>query len=252
MGTLFDTEYRLQTPLRKNTKPLWITAKLRRWLRLPVITHMGVKLFVDRDLLTTKEIRGLCKGLHEDAECRILSSVVEPGDRIVEIGAGFGMTGLLCAKITGAENVVCYEANDELKPLIEKNAKLNGIDLNVHFAPVTVDGGVCEFYRTATLIGSGTAKTAATVTTVNKQSVALKDVLAEYKPNMLVMDVEGSESDLLRQPLPGVEKVLVEIHPHKTSNKALRDMTANLLEQGFVQIHDLTIGISLFFLRQKA
>lgn len=252
MSELFDAEYRLQKPLRKNKKPFWLISKLRRLARQSVISHMGVKLYVDRKLLTKKEIRGLYKGGHEDAECRILSTIIEPSDKIVEIGAGFGMTGILCAKIAGEKNVMCFEANDELKPLIEKNAALNHVKLHVQYAPVTVDGGMCEFYRTATLIGSGTAKTNATVQTYQKQSVALRDVLEQYKPNTLVMDVEGSESDLLQQPLPGVCKILVEIHPHKTPNASLGKMMQSLLAQGFVQVHDMTLDKSLFFYRSAA
>lgn len=252
MRELLDEEYRLKKTLPKKSNLPWITRQFRRITRPNTITHMGITLCVDKQLLSKKEIRGLYKGKHEKAETLILRTIIEPTDRIVEIGAGFGMTGILCAQIVGHNNIVCFEANEELAPIIEKNSRLNNVALNVVFSPVTSHGKTCEFYRTSTFIGSGTTKTDATLTTQKRESVALHDILDQYHPNTLIVDIEGGESDLLLAPIDGVEKIIVEIHPHKTSNASLNKMLASLMQQGFVQIHELTMENSLCFCRKTS
>jgi hypothetical protein len=61
------------------------------------------------------------------------------------------------------------------------------------------------------------------------------DVLAEIKPSLVVMDIEGGELDLLDSPhLNGsVERMLIELHPHRYGDAAAERMGTNLKRSGF-------------------
>lgn len=56
-------------------------------------------------------------------------SVVEfgDGDRVLDLGCGYGVVGILAARLIGAENVVMTDVNEYAVALSQENAALNGI-----------------------------------------------------------------------------------------------------------------------------
>jgi hypothetical protein len=67
---------------------------------------------------------------------------------------------------------------------------------------------------------------------------AISDVIFEFRPNCLVMDVEGAEVDLLpAAPLHGINKIIVETHARVVGVAALRELDMHLQDQGFRHIN---------------
>ena len=56
-------------------------------------------------------------------------SVVEFGENemVLDLGCGYGVVGILAAKIVGEENVVMLDIDEEAVKLAQKNALLNGV-----------------------------------------------------------------------------------------------------------------------------
>jgi len=56
-------------------------------------------------------------------------SVVEFGEneKVLDLGCGYGVVGILAAKIVGEENVVMLDIDEEAVKLAQKNALLNGV-----------------------------------------------------------------------------------------------------------------------------
>ena len=56
-------------------------------------------------------------------------SVVEFGEneKVLDLGCGYGVVGILAAKIVGEENVVMLDIEEEAVKLAQKNASLNGV-----------------------------------------------------------------------------------------------------------------------------
>lgn len=49
-------------------------------------------------------------------------------DKVLDLGCGYGIVGILAAKIIGPENVVMVDVDDEAVKLAKENAKLNGVE----------------------------------------------------------------------------------------------------------------------------
>jgi FkbM family methyltransferase len=170
---------------------------------------------------------------YEAPERMLIRAILEPGDRVVEIGACSGMVSVVCASIVGAENVLSYEANPALEALIRQNFALNGLKPNVRMKAVTADGRdvvlhVPKWVFSSSLV-DGIKGEAVTVA-----SDAFAAIMAEFRPTALVLDVEGSEDELLGSgDLEGVHKIVVEMHPHIIGEARVAAIEDRLVSLGF-------------------
>ncbi len=64
-----------------------------------------------------------------DAGTRAMLSVVEfrPGDRVLDLGCGYGPVGILAARLLGPERVVMLDSAAEAVSLAAENAERNGV-----------------------------------------------------------------------------------------------------------------------------
>jgi len=51
----------------------------------------------------------------------------EENEKVLDLGCGYGVVGILAAKIVGEENVVMIDINEEAVKLSQKNASLNNV-----------------------------------------------------------------------------------------------------------------------------
>lgn len=56
-----------------------------------------------------------------------------PGSRVLELGCGWGLSGIFCAKIFDAE-VVSLDADESVFPFVELHAALNGVTAHTYCA----------------------------------------------------------------------------------------------------------------------
>ncbi len=171
---------------------------------------------------------------HEDQERELVRTYLKQGDRILEIGTGIGMVSLLVNNICGTDNVRSYEANPDLGPLILANFSLNGIEPDLHMKAITKDGSKIEFFKDERVLSSSTIDRGINSTKCVVESDALEAVLLSYKPDFIVMDVEGAEVELLKDTnLEGVRGLIVELHPHIVGQEKIDALVADLNSIGF-------------------
>ena len=85
---------------------------------------------------------------------------------------------------------------------------------------------------------------------IEVDAVPLSQAVGDFSPTYVMMDVEGAETDILTNTdMGGVKKLCVEIHPDKTSPKAISDMVRVLLEKGFLLDFSFCARDVLFFSR---
>ena len=210
-----------------------IKRKFRKGLRVKTVTIDGIRVVSDMAFVT-KEIRNaLYKEQYEDGELALVSAAIGPRDRVLEIGAGIGLISMACAKRCGAENLISYEANPGLEAVIRKNQALNGLYPELRMRAVAVTAGETKFYFNDNIFSSSLVdRDFGGEAVVHCDCFA--DVIAEFKPTAMVIDVEGAEVDLIPSvDLSGVEKIIIELHPHIVGQEKIDALIAHFLAEGF-------------------
>ncbi|HCO22513.1 MAG TPA: methyltransferase, partial [Gimesia maris] len=65
------------------------------------------------------------KGLDRGTEAMLSTVTFAPGERVLDLGCGCGVVGILAAKIVGAENVVMTDVDADAVRISKKNAERN-------------------------------------------------------------------------------------------------------------------------------
>lgn len=208
-----------------------------RWRRLVKprqVTLDGIKIFTDPAVLPHSVRVALFKETYEDYERQLIREYLEPGDRVLEIGTGIGFVSLLCASICSPDNVLSYEANPLLEPVIRKNYALNGMQPNLRMRAITPDGRPVAFFRNDNIISSSTKEREGFSEKLEVESDAFDEVIRRHRPDVIIMDVEGAEIELLSQSsLQGVRHIIAELHPHITGEDQVAKMVESLRAKGF-------------------
>jgi FkbM family methyltransferase len=192
----------------------------------------GIRVGAGHDQTTTVR-NGLYKGNYEAAERSLLKRHLRPGERVLEIGGGIGFVGLLAARISGAGNVLTYEANPALEPVIRANHARNPVAPELRMRAITTDGAPVTFHQSDNVVSSSIYDRAEADRSLTVPSDAFAAVLAEWRPDLVVMDVEGYEVDLLATPPEGPTRLLVELHPHVVGEDRIAAMLSGLAAAGF-------------------
>ncbi|OCP04402.1 MULTISPECIES: FkbM family methyltransferase [unclassified Ensifer] len=200
------------------------------------VTIDGVRLVSDQARIP-KAVRDMMfREVYEDAERNILLRLLKPGSKVLEIGTGVGFIALLASKRCGASNVLTYEANATLEPLIRENFRLNGIEPTLRLKAMTVDGRPISFFRSENIISSSAYDRKLPGAKVEIESDVFSEVLERYQPDVLIMDVEGTEDELLRiADFGSVKDILVELHPHIIGQAKVDELKKALADKGFRQ-----------------
>jgi len=201
----------------------------RKTTRLDDMTLICDPTIIDRAI--TREI---IKGGYELAERQLARQAILPGDKVLEIGAGIGAVGILCAKLAGQGNVTSYEANPNLEPTIRSNFALNGMVPDLVLKAITVDGGPISFFRNENFVSSSLYDRKLAAEKIEVASDAIDVALKARQATIIVMDVEGAEIDILpAADLSGVREIIVEVHPHIVGEAAVQTMLDSLRAKGF-------------------
>lgn len=201
----------------------------------------GLELDLDDGLLPEIVKKGLSKGWYERDEVEIIQSSLEPGDRVLELGAGLGVTAMAAAGIVGAEAVRTYEANLTLIPSLRANTKRNGLDIVVE-NKVLLPGIDARREQGVLLDVGGDFWSSSVIARADAEGRKLmkvptggiEDELARHGANVLIMDIEGLEVDIIeRAQLDLVRKLIFEIHYGKAGRDRTDDAIFSLVRKGF-------------------
>ena len=187
---------------------------------MPLFEISGVSLQISQNMLSPALSEMLNRGRYELQESKAVAHFVQPDDVVMEIGAGVGFISILAAKIVGGQNVIAIEANPQLLPEISNNYALNNVS-GVHllnFAVVAApEGKMVRLYLNRAFWASSTmSSNNPKQKFVDVPAISLEALTTEWQPTVLVCDVEGSEKDYFKAPLPkSIRLIILELHPEK-------------------------------------
>ena len=207
----------------------------------PVAECHGVKV-PDSPMMSPQRIARINGARYEGQEIAGALSVVKPGDRVLELGAGIGLVGAVVAHNAQPEKVLSFEANPGLIEHIEAMHRLNGLEdrmeirnevlISAPDAPETMTFHLHKSYLGSSLIGSDIH----TGQKVEVPTASYARVHADFAPTVLLMDIEGGELDFLRHAsLEGVRAIVVEFHPGVYGREGMMECKSILEQAGFAK-----------------
>ncbi len=205
---------------------------MRRRFRPRVVTVHGVRVPTDPALLPAEIIDLIYEGRYERSEAELCRQVLRADDRVLELGGGIGFIGSLCAQICGSDRVLTYEANARVEGVIRRTHKLNRVSPLLRMRAVNANGGEATFFVNDNIISSSLVdREFGGEMTVPCDS--LSAILGEFRPTVIVADIEGAEVDVLPSAgLATVERMVIELHPKIVGDARNETLIAALEEQG--------------------
>lgn len=173
-----------------------------------VITHLenGMKIIVNiHDRCVCRMIRIL--GRWDRNETRVLEKLIQPGFKVVEVGANFGCYTLLMSKLVGENgSVIAFEANPYVSKYLKKSVELNNLTNVIIYENAVAQTSYKGFmvYGLSNIGGGyilpdtqNSQETCKTEKCVPIKVITLDEVLGSVSINVLKMDAEGSEAWIL-------------------------------------------------------
>lgn len=176
---------------------------------------------------------------YERREARVLKARLEPGDRVLELGAGIGFTATICARSVGSRSVMTVEANPEMIPLIKEVFARNGVSPTLLRGAVNATGHDMTLNVTSDYWSASTYDRPGVERQVLAPGLAFVDLVADFSPTAILIDLEGGELDLISETIaPGVQKLLIELHEHVIGAAAVPKVRKWVAQQGFAVLED--------------
>jgi FkbM family methyltransferase len=237
----------------------WTRKSLRKvsnWLvyqyrisRRPVVSIEGVRVRVGRHMSRRVE-QAISRGAYERNELRLIGLVLSAGDIVLEVGAGLGLVSAYCAKRLGSSRVFAFEANPDLEPRIRETYALNSVEPTLEMCAIGPTAGRVTLYRTKHLLSSSINRRNAKALPIEVPGKALSYVVEKVRPTLLIIDVEGTETELFdHAQLPGVTKVVLELHQRVIGAAKARQVRAAVAALGFREDRGLSSHEHLVFRR---
>lgn len=191
----------------------------------PVLRFRGLSVPVNGPHVSRPVWKHIWRGTYEAPELDALDQLVRPGDRVLELGCGMGLVSGALAKRLPDLAIRSYEANPVMIPVIRDLHARNGI-ANVDIRNAILLPAPTEPVRRLNLHQNFTESSImAGIASETGVEVPVQDFnaeLADFRPDVLVCDIEGAEEELFRGvSLAGLRGLVLELHPALVSRAAI-------------------------------
>ncbi len=136
-------------------------------------------------------------GSYEPEILAVLALFLRPGDTFVDVGANFGWHSVHAARIVGpAGKVFAFEPVPNIADVLERNCRRNGFsNVEVRRLALGARQGQVKLALNSDNPGGGSV---AEFGTLPVHMFALDQVIADARPALIKIDVEGYELEVLR------------------------------------------------------
>lgn len=213
-----------------------------------------ITLDLPADRLTPRLRQVLRSGRYERLERQMLARLAAECDGpALDIGGGAGATGIVLARHLGPERVTIYEPDPQMAAVIRHNLALNGqTGAQVRTGAVIAGRGrePIAFRRGPAFWSSAAPEWAGAGETMEVPAFGIETLLAEARPELVALDVEGMEIELAA-PLAaaGPRFVLMELHRRRYGLSGIARIFGDMLAGGFAYRPDVSRGAVVGFER---
>ena len=187
------------------------------------------------------------KNEYEAAETYLVRRLVRPGNTVLDLGSGLGLTSVAAAKASGNGRVVGYEADPVIAPLAEKNVRRNGAYVEIRNKAIAKEKGVCEFHVRPSFPASSLYPFKGSKR-ILIEADAFRDVAEEIQPDVIICDIEGIEKEVFADVnLSSPHGLVVEVHPQVIGLLGTLKCVQHLAVSGFFLVESLCYGQVLVF-----
>lgn len=202
-----------------------------------VIETQGIKVPFVPEIITPPIAQRIRNNRYEAGECKALAELLQQGDRVLELGAGVGLTSTIAALHPGIESVLAVEANPGLIPLINETYRLNAVqNVTLLNGIVAAEGAApAAFYLRRDFWASSMEPDSRPYDqAVQVTPRRIKDLMTRQNPTVISCDIEGAELGLFDDvDLSGVRLMIVEFHPKVYGQENVDAMISMLRDKGF-------------------
>ena len=190
----------------------------------------GIKLNTTK-IQSARILHHIFDGSYESAEEQSIKEIVGPKDRVLELGTGLGYVTCLAARRARHGSILSIEANPSMAIIARENLLLNRIqNAEVWNGVLGSQQGAMSFYISPHFWESSLTPQDGWI---EKEVPVLSavDVVSEFQPTVLIMDIEGGEYELLKNPFwsshQGLRKISVEFHIRENAEQLLKQLSLN-------------------------
>ena len=204
----------------------------------------GCDFFIPKNITSRQFRASFFLKDYEMEEISLVKEYVKNSDSVLEVGACMGILSCITSKKINKKNKhVVVEANPKLIDIINLNKKKNCCNFDVYNLALSNSKNV-EFYINRTHVtGSSTRQLSDEKVVV--PGISLYDLFYKYGPfTVLIMDIEGSEVDILSSPfdLIGLKTIIIEIHDQIIGEDGVEICRKSLTNSGFSLIKKMHLS----------
>ena len=193
---------------------------------VPNVRYRGLKIPIANPPISRKIFKQLVRQSYEVPELAAIFGLLRDGDRMLELGTGLGVVSGLASRFRKDVVVRSYEGNPDLISFISNMHLLNAIekiDLRNEILLPNPTTMAVEFLTHRSFAESSIVEHGAIVQRVQVPCRDINSVLAEFRPDLFVCDIEGGESRVFDGiQLQGIRAVVIELHPAVIDRLAIK------------------------------
>jgi FkbM family methyltransferase len=209
-----------------------------------IIDVDGFAVLIDHDNYDKRIINALKQGSYELKERSLAKQLLQPTDRVLELGTAIGVMAMTIARIVGPENLLTFDANPDIVADAQENFRRNELSriksrcgLLVNRASALSKEREIDFFVDKAFWASRLAASADTTGIVKIVKIpicCLEEQIMHHNANVIICDIEGGEVDLLtKADLSGIRLIILETHYWAAGEADTDYMIRKLVLDGF-------------------
>lgn len=166
----------------------------------------------------------------------MIHQYVQKGDKVIEVGAGLGVTTTYLGLRTG-QKMITIEPQNTLHRIIYKNCQLNNVSVDVMHGSITPDDAPSEtdFHIMHDYLSSSLFETSGVVdVSIKVPKISFEDLLQKNTANTLVFDIMGAEIGLIyEKSIQQFDKIICALNTPIIGEEKTAHIINHLAQKGF-------------------